>query len=302
MNIYMFELFCCIAEEQSISGAARRAYISQPAVTKNLQHLEEEYGALLVHRQGGSIHLTKVGEALIPHAKAILQEYKNSMEAVQYSQRKYNNLLNVGASYTLGEYVMPSAIHAYSQSYENTSVRLTIQNTPNILDLLEDQEIDIAFVEGEIDNDRLNKEIVAKDEIVLVTAPSHPWAHRMHIVVNELYDDHMVAREASSATRKIIENRLAMKGIYPFITPYMELNTTQAMKRAIQYGIGYGFVSYYSVKQEIESGLLTRIPIIGVKVERPFWCVTKNLRFEKPAIAEFKEQAKVKMNELFQSL
>ncbi|QQK76584.1 LysR family transcriptional regulator [Salicibibacter cibarius] len=295
MNLKLLELFCCIVEEGSISGAARRNYLSQPSATKSIRYLEEEYGALLFNREKGSISLTEVGKTLYPHAKAIIHEYHNSREAVRYKNEKVQSQLKVGASFTLGEYFLPSVISDYignTQLEDAGTVQLFIENTPNILEKLDDKEIDVAFVEGEVVNNNLIKEAIAYDEVILIVGSTHPWSTVPHVLTNELKNEKLIAREKNSGTRKIIAEHLEKKGVLKDIFSYMELNTTQAIKSAVRSGLGYGFASYYSVKQEIDNGLLIKVPIADLTISRPLWCVKKPLNFEKPAIKIFSRMVK----------
>ncbi|QQK80512.1 LysR family transcriptional regulator [Salicibibacter cibi] len=295
MNIKLLELFCCIVEEGSISGAARRSYLSQPSATKSIRYLEEEYGALLFNRDKGSVSLTEVGETLYPHAKAIIHEYYNSREAVRYANERTQSQLKVGASFTLGEYFLPSVISKYignARNDDNGNMELFIENTPNILEKLENKEIDVAFVEGKVANDELVKEAIAYDELVLIVGTAHPWSNVPHILTNELKNERLIAREKNSGSREIITEHLEKKGTLQNIASYMELNTTQAIKSAVMSGLGYGFASYYSVEQEIENGLLVRVPIADLTISRPLWCVKKPLNFEKPAVKVFSGMVK----------
>ncbi|MBB6449975.1 DNA-binding transcriptional LysR family regulator [Geomicrobium halophilum] len=290
MNIKLLELFCLIVEEGSISGAARRAYQSQPSVTKSIRYLEDEYGALLFHREKGQISLTEVGHTLYPHAKAILSEYKNSVEAVRYQNEKIQSQLKIGASFTIGEYLLPSVISKYKKQKDD-QLQLFINNTPRILEMLEENVIDLAFVEGEVTGEAFNQRAIANDEIVLFVSPSDPWADRTHILTSDLKNHKLISREKDSGTRKIIQEHLANHRISP-ISPYLELSTTQAVKSAVQSGLGYGFASRFAVEQEIKNHLLVHVPVADLKISRPLWSVTKPLRFEKPAIETFLRMTK----------
>ncbi|MCM2675823.1 LysR family transcriptional regulator [Alkalicoccobacillus plakortidis] len=298
MNLRWLELFCLIVEEGSISAAGRSAYISQPSVTKYMHYLEEHYGAMLLHRGSGKVTPTEAGRVLYPHAKAIIQDYQNSLESVAFTDHKTKRDLKVGASFTLGEYMMPTVVAAFNQIHDDSDVQVTIQNTRTILKMLEDQQIDLAFVEGEIHTDSLRKQAMIEDKVILVVNPTHPWSKRTHILPQELREERYIAREPKSSTRIIVEKHLMVKQAGLKLEPHLQLNTTQAVKSAVQSGLGYGFLSHYAVQQEIQNGLLVHVPFANLSITRPFWSVVKPLRFEKPIVETFQQLTQQLLKEL----
>ncbi|MEN0642374.1 LysR family transcriptional regulator [Alkalicoccobacillus gibsonii] len=287
MNLKWLELFCYIVEEGSLSAAGRRAYITQPSVTKYMNSLEDHYGSLLLHRTNGSVSPTSTGYELYEHAKTILSEYYNSLEAIEHLETGIQKQIIVGASYTIGEYIMPSVLARYQQLYPDSAIHLEINNTRTILRQLDNQQVDVAFIEGELTDQRLKKQVISYDHVQLVVGPTHPWAKRSSIYIKELMNEPYIARESKSSTRRIVERKLKERLNEYEVTPHLELNTNQAVKNAIQTGLGYGFASYYAVRHEIHHGLLVSIPLVNCKIERPFWRVKKPLRFEKPALETF---------------
>ncbi|MFB4159074.1 LysR family transcriptional regulator [Geomicrobium sp. JSM 1781026] len=290
MKIHTFELFCLIVEKGSISSAAREAYLTQPSVTKSVRDLEEEFGCLLFNRQQGRITLTEAGKQLYPHARAIVSEFYNSKEAVLFIQQHTQSKLRIGASYTLGEYVLPQIISSYKQEYQG-ELQLQILNTPDILDLLHADELDLAFVEGEVEGDDFTKEPIATDEIVVIAAPTHPLATHRSIMIDDLSPHHLISREEASGTRRIVEQHLSERK-KTRLSPYIELSTTQAVKSAVLSGIGYAFVSRLVVEQEIGHGAFVHVPIVDLTIHRTLWAVKKHKRFEKPSVASFLAETK----------
>ncbi|TDQ42635.1 LysR family transcriptional regulator [Aureibacillus halotolerans] len=292
MNIKWLELFCYIVEEGSISSAGRRAFISQPSVTKNIRSLEDVYGILLFQREKNSLTLTDAGELLYPHAKAMLAEYQNSVEAIGHLKDASFSRLNIGASFTLGEYVLPPVIQAYQDVHTHDRVQLAIYNTPTILQMLDMQTIDMAFVEGEVESKSFHAEAIAYDEVILIVDPKHPWANQHHVFARDLLGHAYVSREETSHTRRMVEEHLAKKIQTKELNRCLALSTTQAVKNAVQSGLGFGFVSAATVQHELKHGLLVQVDLADVKLTRPFWCVTKPMRFEKPSAAAFLQLTK----------
>ncbi|SDI44398.1 transcriptional regulator, LysR family [Alteribacillus persepolensis] len=289
MNIQTFQLFCYVKEEGSISAAAKKAYLSQPAVTKKIRQLEEHYSTLLFDREHSSIVLTPAGERLYYHAKNIVKEYEQSVENIEELRGIHTQTLKIGSSYTLGEYILPEIISAFQQDYPALQIQLSISNTPAVLADLEEENIDLAFVEGNVQNPQLNKKVIASDHIVLIVSPKHPWAKKKHIVPRDLLSERMVKRERTSASRQIVEDHLSEKIDLSQIESTLELSTTQAIKSAVQSGLGYGYVSRLAVRQELQAGLLCEVDVSGVHIQRPLWVTSRVQRFAKESIAQFSD-------------
>ncbi|SFE82660.1 LysR family transcriptional regulator [Alteribacillus iranensis] len=286
MNIQTFQLFCYAVEEKSISGAAKRAFLSQPAATKKIRQLEEHYSTSLFERDYTPLLLTAAGKRLYHYAKAMIENYHDSVEAISNIRNEGTHSLNIGSSYTLGEYVLPEIISAFQQKQPSTHLQLSISNTPTILSDLENRKIEIAFVEGGITNQELNKRVIAYDDIILIVAPGHPWAGKQ-IVPNNLTQDRLIRRESNSATRQIIEDHLAKRLNTGRIKQTLELGTTQAIKSAVQSGLGYGFVSRLAVRQELRVGLLSEVQVSSIQIQRPLWTASRIQRFPKDSIGQF---------------
>ena len=175
LNIENLKMFCLVVDEGSISQAARLSFVSQPAVTRQINQLENFYGTLLFDRTGGRLKVTEAGKILYPYAKTIVNDFNRSKEAVQQETGKYNANLQVGATFTIGEYLLPSLLGRFKKQKPDIKVTLTIKNTPSILEDLTNDVIDLALVEGIVENNDLTVEKFADDELILVCAPDHKW-------------------------------------------------------------------------------------------------------------------------------
>ena len=146
LNIESLKMFCLVVDEGSISQAARLSFVSQPAVTRQINQLENFYGTLLFDRTEGKLKVTETGEILYPYAKSIVNDFYRSKEAIQLEMRKYNTNLQVGASCTIGEYLLPSLLGKFKKQKPDIKVTLTIKNTPGILRDLTNDVIDLARI------------------------------------------------------------------------------------------------------------------------------------------------------------
>ncbi|MCH6265019.1 LysR family transcriptional regulator [Neobacillus citreus] len=285
MNIESLQMFCLVLDEGSISQAARLSYVSQPAVTRQIHQLENDYGALLFDRTDGAMKVTEAGKALYPFAKAIVRDYRNSKEAVKQAVGDYNKNLVVGASFTIGEYLLPSLLGRFKKKWPELNVTLMIKNTPGILEDLTNDVIDMALVEGLVDKQAFLVEKFADDDLILVCAPNHEWGDEVQI--EDIVDEQMIWREADSGTRQIVKNSLEQFHILEKIESYMELGSTQAIKSAVSAGLGIAILPRIAVAAELRVGLLREVTITDMKIIRNLWLVRKNQRFHKNSVTQF---------------
>ncbi|MFD2215617.1 LysR family transcriptional regulator [Metabacillus endolithicus] len=287
MNIENLKMFCLVVDEGSISQAARLSFVSQPAVTRQIRQLENFYGTLLFDRTEGKLIVTETGKMLYPFAKAIINDFDRSKEVILQATGEYNSNLRVGASLTIGEFLLPSLLGRFKKHAPDIKVTLTIRNTPSVLEDLTNDVIDIALVEGIVEDKHLIVEKFANDELILVCPPDHPWKERSEIQIEELANEKMIWRESISGTRLIAENALKEYGILEKINSYMEIGSTQAIKSAVESGLGISILSKLTVARELEQGYLQEIKIKDVHIERSLWLVKKPQRFHREGISQF---------------
>lgn len=278
MSIDNLKLFCKVIEEGSISQAARASYVSQPAVTKRMRQLENLYGVILFDRQNGLV-LTTAGETLYCYAKEIIELYSRSIIAVKQTVSQMELVIDIGASLTIGEYLLPKIIGEYQKKHPHVYFNLQVENTPNIVAKLESNDINLAFVEGIVESDTLYKEKIAEDELILVCAPSHPWNEKTAIEASDLINETMIWRERNASVRKIIENCLQRYHVLEQIKSKMELGSTQAIKTAVEEGLGVAILPKLSVNKEIKLGLLSGVRLSGLEMKRDLWILKKESRF-----------------------
>lgn len=287
MNIESLQMFCLVVDEGSISQAARLSYVSQPAVTRQIHQLENFYGALLFDRADGKLKVTGAGKMLYPFAKSIVHDFHRSKESIKQAMGEYHTNLHVGASFTIGEYLLPSLLGRYKKQTPDIKVTLTIKNTPGVLEDLSDDVIDMALVEGLVENKEFIVEKFADDELIVVCSPEHAWGEQIQI--EELIHERMIWRESGSGTRLIVENSLREYGIVEKMESYMELGSTQAIKSAVEAGLGISILPRLTVARELQLGLLREVDIEGVIISRNLWLVKKQQRFNKIGVSQFLE-------------
>lgn len=287
LKLENLKVFCLVVDEGSISQAARLSFLSQPAVTRQIHQLENFYNTLLFDREEGRLRVTEAGKLLYPFAKAIVNDFNHSKEVIQQSMGAYNSNLIVGASLTIGEYLLPSLLGRFKKQQPEIKVTLTIKNTPRVLEDLSNDVIDLALVEGLVENTDFIVDKFADDELILVCPPDHPWRDRKEIQIEELGNERMIWRESISGTRLIVENMLREHGVLEKIENYMEIGSTQAIKSAVEAGLGISILPRLSLARELEQGFLREVSISGINITRNLWLVRKNKRFNKIGVSNF---------------
>ncbi|MDK8643658.1 LysR family transcriptional regulator [Niallia taxi] len=287
MNIDSLKMFCLVVEEGTISQAARLSFVTQPAVTRQIRQLEELYKAQLFERHGGKLTPSKAGEILYPYAKEIVECSKLSFEAIQELTGNEEIVLNIGASSTIGEYLLPGLLGQFSKSFPNLKFSLAIGNTPTVLAKLENNEVDIAFVEGVVENTDFIREKFADDDLILITSPAHPWSNKEQISLQELSREKMIWREMGSGTRLIVESALNEHGVLENIKSAMELGSYQSIKSAVEADLGVSIMPKLTVSKEIKYGTLCEVKITNFLISRDLWMVQKSHRFKKSGLKYF---------------
>ncbi|MFF2498679.1 LysR substrate-binding domain-containing protein [Peribacillus sp. NPDC058075] len=287
MKLENLKMFCLVVDEGSISQAARLSFLSQPAVTRQIHQLENYYNTLLFDREEGRLRVTEAGKLLYPFAKAIVNDFNHSKEVIQQSTGEYNANLIVGASLTIGEYLLPSLLGRFKKQQPEIKVTLTIKNTPRVLEDLSNDVIDLALVEGLVENTDFIVDKFAEDELILVCPADHPWKDRKEIQLEELGNERMIWRESISGTRLIVENMLREHGVLEKIESYMEIGSTQAIKSAVEAGLGVSILPRLTVARELEQGFLRKVGISRIEITRNLWLVRKNKRFNKIGVSKF---------------
>lgn len=287
MNINHLEMFCSVVDEGSISQAARIKYVSQPAVTNQIRQLENHYGTDLFNRSEGRLLLTEAGRKLYPFAKEMVDHLQRSEEAVKSIRKEYESTLHIGASLTIGEYFLPRTLGAFQRTYNVGQMSVSIGSTPDIVTKLTDLEIDLALVEGVVENQECTTFKYGEDELILVVPSNHRWAKQEEIELEEMTEERMIWREENAGIRKIIEKELSKHRVSMNRTNQVELGSTQAIKSAVESGLGFSILPKLSVERELELGVLTRIPIAHVELTRDLFIVKKRTRFPKQTVNEF---------------
>lgn len=245
MDDFTLRVFYKLAQLKNFSKVADELYISQPAVSRQIKNLEDSLAVKLCMRKKEGVSLTEEGKILFEYAEKILALYEKSIKEIDKFRHSNLNKVTIGASTTLGEYVLPRIISDFRKRYPDADIYLKVANTQQILNQLATNAFNLTLVEGEFDNPSFINEKVFEDELVLIVSIQHPWANiSTKINFNELKSQPIIIREEGSGTRKILEKILAKLGLaLSDLNIKMELDSTAAVKNAVRENLGISFVS-----------------------------------------------------------
>ncbi len=285
MNLHRLRVFAAIAEAGNVTHAAAALTISQPAASKHLSDFEAELGVALCERLPRGVRLTEAGRALHTHAQQLFAIESAAETQLRALASGSHGTLSVGASTTIGSYLVPALFGAFRRAYPNVKLDLQIANTETIQGQLLDGRLDLALTEGLAGAPDLHVEVVTHDTMRVITAPGHRWADRTAISLDELANIAVVMRERGSGTRAVIEAELAKRGLT--IEPVMALGSTEAVKHAVAAGLGVGIVSELCVALELETGRLVSLDVEEVTLRRALHLVRVKGRPDAPIARNF---------------
>jgi DNA-binding transcriptional LysR family regulator len=287
MNLNHLRVFHAVATAGSITAAARSLLVSQPAVSKQLADLEDALGAQLVDRLPRGIRLTTAGRALWEHAGRIFGiEHTAEVELAELLGIRRGQL-SVGASTTIGSYLVPRVLGAFQRLHPALKLDLQIGNTALVHDLVHRQVVELGLTEGFVTDDDLETGVFDQDDMVAITAPGDRVLSRAPLSAKELVALPFVMRERGSGTREVIEAALAKRRLA--VEPVMSLGSTEAVKNAVAARLGVAIVSRLTVELELASGSLVAIELADLEIRRALHLVELRGKSRSPAASRFLE-------------
>lgn len=288
MNLNYLKTFILVVDKQSFSATAKLLYLSQPAVTLQIQALEDNLGMQLLVRKGKSLILTEAGEIVYQQAKKILELWEETQSSIYKISKVVKGKLLIGASTIPGEYILPQLIGGFHHVYSAVELSLEIANTEEIVERTVAGELDLGVIGSFVLHDKLETYRLTEDQLILIVPPNHPWTERESIKIEELKEAQFVLRPEGSGTRKVMEQKLKEKGINnKDIKIAMELGTTEAIINGVGGGWGISFVSQLAAKKALEVGQVKVVEIEDFSIKRDLYLLFSALKAKKAVVREF---------------
>jgi DNA-binding transcriptional LysR family regulator len=251
------QVFLATARFENVSRAAESLAMSQSAASGSLKELEQQFEVQLFDRLGKRLQLSELGRQLRPQAERLLAQAQDFEAAL--STEEGSGALRVGATLTIGNYLAVPMIAAFRERYTQADVALQVANTKTIARQVADFELDLGMIEGEINHPQLETIHWREDELQVFAAPGHPLAGVSQVSDDQLMSQRWIMRESGSGTRQAFER--AMQGILTDLDISMELQHTEAIKRAVEAGLGVACLSKISLKEAFQRGSLIPLDI-----------------------------------------
>jgi len=282
------KVFYTVARLLSFTKAAEALHMTQPAVTFQVRQLEEYFDTRLFDRTHNRVTLTDVGRVVYEVAERIFEHYDEMERRVREMTGERGGSLNIGASMTIAENMLPALLGQFRKKHPELNVRLKVGNTEAVVSMVEHNVIDLAIVEGSITNKNLLVEVCRSDELVVIMPPDHPLAKHKSLSVDQLMPYQFICREEGSGTREAILNYLAEQGYPDGWSVCMELGSPEAIKGAVEAGMGLSGMSKTGISKELKLDMLTCLPL-DPPLLRDFSFVRQRHKFRLPAMEELLE-------------
>jgi DNA-binding transcriptional LysR family regulator len=285
LNLNHLAVVHAIVAERSVSRAADRLMVSQPAVSKQLRELERQVGVPLFDRLPRGVRPTQAGALLADYAGRIFALAAEAEERLAELRGLSRGVLRVGASTTIAVYLLPPVFAAFRRAYPGVRLAVDIANATEIGHRLSAGALDVALSEGEPDPAAFDATPFMTDELIAVAAARHPLAGRRAVPAAAVCGEPFVVREPGSGTRAVVERALAARGLA--VTPVMTVGSTIVIKRMVAAGVGLAFVSRLACELELRSGSLAEVKTRDLAITRPLYRLRARGRHEGRAVAEF---------------
>ncbi|MEN6325306.1 MAG: selenium metabolism-associated LysR family transcriptional regulator [Syntrophomonas sp.] len=290
MNFNLFKTYIRVVETQNLSRTAEEFGFSQPAITKQIQALEEIYGVLLLERSGRKLKPTEAGEILYQYAREIVKILEKTEKAMEEAGEGNKGSLILGASTIPGQYIIPEIIKKFKDNYPYMNMRLDIADTEMIFNKVAERELDIGFVGGWINNRKVEGFAWLEDELVIIVPEDHRLTGLSKINLEELLTERWIFREKGSGTRKAVEDLLASKDVRKEdLNINMEAGSTEAVLASVESGMGISIVSNWAIKKLDPQRKIKSLKINEDKAKRSLYIIFPRQKTRRKSVDKFLE-------------
>lgn len=266
--------------------------MTQPAVTFQIRQLEEYFNTRLFDRTHNRVSLTEAGQRVYSYADRIFDLYNEMENTVRELTGDVSGVVTLGASTTIAEYMLPFLLGDFKNKNPEVNIRLKVSNTEGIVSMVENNVIDLGIVEASVNNKNLQVDVCRVDQLVAIMPPNHPLATYKELTADQLIPFPFICREEGSGTREVIADYLKeYVDTDAEMKVCLELGSPEAIKGAVEAGMGISIMSHSTVAKELKLNSLSAIPL-SPALERPFSFVHQRHKFKVRAMEELLAFAK----------
>lgn len=282
-SLRQLQIFLTIAEHENITKAAHSLHMSQSAASAALQALESNYAVSLFNRQGKRLTLSSIGHTLRTEAEALITH----AQAFELSLQKHEDIghLRIGASFTIGNHLAIPYLADYLHRYPNANVAFDVANTPDVVSQVLNHKVDIGMIEAEVQHRDLELIPWREDKLVVFCSPSHPLAQKKTLSDKDIKNAQWILREADSGARQTFNK--ALSGLIPELNVYLEFKHNEAIKQAVEAGLGIGCLSEIVLRNNFNNGDLQPLILPKRDMSRTFYFALPKKRHPQAAIEQW---------------
>ena len=271
MDLRSLRLFCRVVELKSFSLAAEEMHITQPAASQQVRTLERNLGTVLIDRSSREVLPTDAGSVLHVRARQMLELQEQALMELGNLDQLHGGGVAVGASTGPGEHILPRLIVGFRDRYPEVRVSLRVADTHEVIEEVLGRRLEVGVVGAPSSRDDLAVRPLARDEIVFVCAPGHPWAGRQDVTLDELRREPLVVQQEGAGIRAVFAEHLRKRGLRESdLTVAFEMGLMESAKQAVMAGAGVTYVSKFAVATETANGTLAVIRLADFRIERDF--------------------------------
>lgn len=287
MNVTFRQLkvFESVARQLSYTRAAEELHLTQPAVSMQIKQLEDQVGLPLFEQLGKKIFLTEAGREMYHYSRAIAQQLDEAERIIAELKGVQRGRLSIAVAST-ANYFATRLLATFSQRYEHVTISLDVTNRAGLLQHLDDNDDDLVIMGRPPQGLDLIVEPFMKNPLVIIAPPAHPLVGEEKIPLSRIQQETFVVRERGSGTRNAMEQFFADKGVQ--ITTGMEMNSNEAIKQAVEAGLGLGIVSIHTLELELELKRLAVLDVEGFPITRHWYIVHRQGKRLSPVAQVFK--------------
>jgi LysR family transcriptional regulator, low CO2-responsive transcriptional regulator len=293
MDFDQLEIFLEVARLSSFSRAAEKRFRTQPAISSQIRALEEEVGARLLDRSGGRVSLTASGKLFFKYAEETVEHRKTILNEIAETERVPRGEIVVGANEGTCLHILPGVFAQFKRDYPNVAVNIKRSDYARILDSILENVVDFGVVSLPVNDNRLEAQMIHRDELIVITSPKHPLASRKSVTVNEVATYPLVLPKLGH-TRDALDALFYDHQLKPQVA--MELDSSELLKRFVAADVGVGFIPRSNVEQDMRAKALVAITLADVQIRRDLALVFRKDKALSRAAKAFMEIAAKEKN------
>ncbi len=288
MNLDYLRTYIEVIKSGSFSEVAKKLSISQPAVSFQIQKLEQELGVRLIDRRQKTLMMTEAGKRLLVFAKLFDKEHQALVRDFEQLREEVTGNLAIAASTMPGDFILPPILSEFKRRHPTVTIQVAITDSARVIEAVKSGEHDIGFCGVPPEDRELEAFKIAEDEIVLIVFPEHPFAGRKRVSFLEVSAEPLIFREPTSGTQRSVEALLFNAGFdLSQCKPTLVLGTTESVVTAVEARSGIAFVSNLAIKKSVALGLVKVVAVEGVTLKRDFWCIYRKQMVASRLLEEF---------------